>query len=103
MEKKFIKREDLGEIMEALAEKGLENPKIQVNMSVETWLGEQLLKVRVYDCGFVLMASQDYVIIGGIEDEYDVLDQTVEKAAAALARKEEENKSKEESKDDSNS
>lgn len=87
--------------MEALAEKGLENPKIHVSMDVETWLGEQLLKVRVYDCGYVLMASQDYVIIGGIEDEFDVLDQTVEKAAAALARKEEEKKEEEKKEEES--
>jgi hypothetical protein len=103
MEKKFIKREDLGEILETLAESGMKHPELRVSMDIETWLGEQLLKVRVYDTEFKLRATQDYAIINGMEDDYDVLDQTVEKAVADMERMEAEKKSKEESKDDSNS
>lgn len=86
MEKKFIKREDLGEIMEALAESGMKHPELRVSMDIETWLGEQVLKVRVYDTSFNLMASQDYVMIGGLEDDFDVLEQTVEKAVADMEK-----------------
>jgi hypothetical protein len=103
MEKKFIKREDLGEILETLAESGMKHPELRVSMGIETCLGEPLLRVRVYDTEFKLRASQDYAIINGMEDDYDVLDQTVEKAVADMERMEAEKKSKEESKDDSNS
>lgn len=103
MEKKFIKREDLGEILETIAESGMKHPELRISMDIETWLGEQLLKVRVYDVRLKLRASQDYTIISGVDDDYDVLEQTVEKAVADMERMEAENKSKEESKDDSNS
>ena len=86
MEKKFIKRDDLGEIMEALAESGMKHPELRVSMDIETWLGEQVLKVRVYDTSFNLMASQDYVMIDGLEDDFDVLEQTVEKAVANMEK-----------------
>lgn len=86
MEKKFIKREDLGEIMEALAESGMKHPELRVSMDIETWLGERDLKVRVYDTSFNLMASQDYVMIDGLEDDFDVLEQTVEKAVADMEK-----------------
>ena len=86
MEKKFIKKEDLGEIMEALAEIGMKHPELRVCMDIETWLGEQMLKVRVYNASFDLKASQGYVIIGGLEDEFDVLEQTVEKAIADMEK-----------------
>ena len=86
MEKKFIKRDDLGEIMEALAESGMKHPELRVSMDIETWLGEQVLKVRVYDTSFNLMASQDYVMIDGFEDDFDVLEQTVEKAVADMEK-----------------
>lgn len=89
--------------METLAESGMKHPELRVSMDIETWLGEQLLKVRVYDTEFKLRASQDYAIINCMEDDYDVLDQTVEKAVADMERMEAEKKSKEESKDDSNS
>lgn len=85
MEKKFIKREDLGEIMEALAESGMKHPELRVSMDIETWLGERVLKVRVYDTSLNLMASQNYVMIDGLEDEFDVLERTVEKAQAGKA------------------
>lgn len=103
MEKKFIKRDDLGEILETLAESGMKHPEFRVCMDIETWLGEQILKVKVYDTEFKLRASQDFTIINGLEDDYDVLEQTVEKAVADMERMEAEKKSKEESKDDSNS
>ena len=86
MEKKFIKREDLGEIMEALAESGMKHPELRVSMDIETWLGEQVLKVRVYDTSFNLMASQDYGMIDGLEAEFDVLEQTVGKAVADMEK-----------------
>lgn len=86
MEKKFIKRDDLGEIMEALAESGMKHPELRVSMDIETWQGERVLKVRVYDTSFNLMASQDYVMIDGLEDGFDVLEQTVEKAVADMEK-----------------
>lgn len=72
--------------MEALAESGMKHPEIRVCMDIETWLGEQVLKVRVYTASFNLKASQDYVIIGRIEDDFDVLEQTVEKAIADMEK-----------------
>jgi hypothetical protein len=97
MEKKFIKRDDLGEIMEALAESGMKHPELRVSMDIETWLGEQVFKVRVYDTSFNLMASQDYVMIDGLEDDFDILEQTVEKAVADMERCEAEKKEEVES------
>lgn len=95
MGKKFIKRDDLGEIMEALAESGMKHPELRVSMDIETWLGEQVLKVRVYDTSFNLMASQDYVMIDGLEDDFDVLEQTMEKAIAEMEQREAEKKEEE--------
>ena len=94
---KYIKREDLGEIMEALAESGMKHPEIRVCMDIETWLGEQMLKVRVYDTSFKIKASQDYVMIGGIEDDFDVLEQTVETAIAIMEKEKAEAEKKAES------
>lgn len=89
--------------MESLAECGMKHPELRVCMDIETWMGEQLLKVKVYDASFNTLAAQDYVMIDGTEDESYVLEQTVEKAVADMERMEAEKKSKEESKDDSNS
>ena len=97
MEKKFIKREDLGEIMEALAESGMKHPELRVSMDIETWLGEKVLKVRVYDTSFNLKASQDYDMIDGLENNIDVLEQTVEKALANMEKEKAEKKEEVES------
>ena len=83
--------------MEALAESGMKHPELRVSMDIETWLGEQVLKVRVYDTSFNRMASQDYVMIDGLEDDFDVLEQTVEKAVADMERREAEKKEEVES------
>ena len=83
--------------MEALAESGMKHPELRVSMDIETWLGEQVLKVRVYDTSFNLMASQDYVMIDGLEDDFDVLEQTVEKAVADMEKREAEKKEEVES------
>jgi hypothetical protein len=64
----------------------MKHPELRVSMDIETWLGEQLLKVRAYDTRLKLRASQDYTIINGVEDDYDVLDQTVEKAVAEMQK-----------------
>ncbi len=96
MEKKFIKKEDLGEIMEALAEGGMKHPEIRVSMDIESWPGEHVLKVRVYDTSFQLKAAQDYAMISGLEDDFDVLEQTVEKAVADMEKEKAEAEKKEE-------
>lgn len=75
--------------MESLAECSMKHPELRVCMDIETWMGEQLLKVKVYDASFNNLASQDYVMIDGTEDEPDVLEQTVEKAVAEMQKQEE--------------
>lgn len=97
MEKKFIQKSDLGEIMESLAECGMKHPELRLCMDIETWLGEQLLKVKVYDASFNTLAAQDYVMIDGIEDEPDVLEQTVDKAVAEMQKQDAEKKEEVES------
>lgn len=72
--------------MESLAECGMKHPELRICIDVETWMGDKLLKVKVYDTSFNLKASQDYSIIGGLEDEFDVLEQTIGKAVAEMQK-----------------
>lgn len=102
MEKKFIKRDDLGEIMESLADYGLKHPQIRIIMDIETWLGDQLLRVRVTNANYKNLAEQNYSIISGIEDDYDVLDQTVEKALADIEKAEAEKENSSTTTEDNN-
>ena len=81
--------------METLAEKGVEHPELRVSMDIETWLGEQRLCVKVYDNAFKVMAAQNYTIIDGLEDDFDVLEQTMEKAVAEMELREAEKKEEE--------
>lgn len=83
--------------MESLAESGMEHPELRVCMDIETWLGEQKLKVKVYDTAFNVKASQDYVIIDYLSDSYDVLKHTVENAIAEMQKRDAEKIEEEES------
>lgn len=83
--------------MESLAECGMKHPELRLSMDIETWLGEQLLKVKVYDASYNTLAAQDYVMIDGTEDEPDVLEQTVDKAVAEMQKQDAENKEEVES------
>lgn len=79
MEKKhYIQSEDLGVIMEALAEKALEHAdKMLVNINLSRSGQETTLDIVVRSQDYERLAEQTYVILDEVYDHLDVLDETI--------------------------
>lgn len=87
---KYIKREDLGEAMEAIARCAMENAEnVRTEMKVaKNWNGNVQLDVIVRDCKtFKSLAEAAYVIVDDVKPaEYcDVMIAALEAKAAAEA------------------
>ena len=88
MEKKFVYKCNLGEILEALAESALRNiDKVNVEISFQEVCKSKMLVVVVRDVNdFSRLSCGEYVIVDNNMDEGDILDETV---SDALAKREE--------------
>ena len=88
MEKKFIQKCNLSEILEALAESALRNiDKVNVEISFQEVCKSKMLVVVVRDVNdFSRLSCGEYVIVENDMDEGDILDETV---SEALAKREE--------------
>ena len=88
MEKKFIQKCNLGDILEALAESALRNiDKVNVEISFQEVCNSKMLVVVVRDVNdFSKLSCGEYVIVENNMDEGDILDETV---SDALAKREE--------------
>lgn len=87
MEKKFIQKCNLGEILEALAESALRNiDKVNVEISFQEVCKSKMLVVVVRDANdFSRLSCGEYVIVENDMDEGDILDETVSDALAKRA------------------
>lgn len=87
MEKKFIQKCNLGEILEALAESALRNiDKVNVEISFQSMCKSKALIVTVRDAeDFSWLSCGEYVIVENDMDEGDILDETVSEALAKRA------------------
>lgn len=91
MKKKFIQKDDLGEILESIAEKAIEISKDFDTEIVFRKLGDDvvmdvIVKSARASRAFETMAKQTYDIIDNLCDDMDVLDETIS-AAKAKAEK----------------
>lgn len=101
MEKNYVLKSDLGEIMESIAERTLaHNDRMRVNMSVEKWLDENRLNVAIYTVNgsYQQLADRTYIIVDDIKHDVDVADETVGDALVMLERLEAEAARKQEKK-----
>ena len=83
MEKKFIYKRDLGEIMEELAEEALKHAD---KMRTRVTFCESGMNVVVYmkDCPFDTLSEVYYDIIDSFEDSTDLMDHIFGDAIVAL-------------------
>lgn len=88
MKRKFIQKCNLGEIMEALAERALDHTgesEIEVSITFNEWRGEDVFAVRIRSRKtFDTIAQQEYVIIDNEADEFDVMEDTITAALVAI-------------------
>lgn len=87
MEKKFIQKCNLGEILEALAESALRNiDKVNVEISFQEVCKSKMLAVTVRDVNdFSRLSCGEYIIVENDMDEGDILVETVSEALAKRA------------------
>lgn len=91
MKKKFIQKDDLGDILESIAEKAIEISKDFDTEIVFRKLGDDvvmdvIVKSARASRAFETMAEHTYDIIDKLCDDMDVLDETIS-AAKAKAEK----------------
>lgn len=88
MEKKFILKKDLRNIVGYLMEKSLTNDKVSMEFNINpagTRRGEGTLEVRVWDReSWNVLAKEFYTIVPDFEDMYDVETSTLGIAEAKL-------------------
>lgn len=99
MEKKFIQKSDLGEIMECLAERAVKNAdKVSLEICVEKLVDDVELVVKVRDKNtWDTAVVNRYVIIERIHDDLDISEDTFDAAFDVIkAKKEAERKAQEE-------
>lgn len=87
MEKKFILKSQLEEIVGHLMEKGIEHAdKIQIDITLRRrGSDEMVLDVKVWDATtFDTVAKNTYTIVPDVEDEFDVDDDTIGLALAKI-------------------
>lgn len=91
MEKKFIQKCNLGEILEELAEKAIANAEVMdVDITFKEWRGERIMEVSTRSKkDYRKVNSQEFTIIDKDMDEMDVVEDTIT-AALALIESEEE-------------
>lgn len=91
MKKKFIQKDDLGDILESIAEKAIEISKdfdteIVFRKLEDDVVMDVIVKSARASRAFETMAEQTYDIIDNLCDDMDVLDETIS-AAKAKAEK----------------
>ena len=98
---KFILKDDLGDILESIAESAIEHSReVSVEVRFTAYVGVQTMTVRTSRNGgdFANLSRVEYRIVDKITDDYSIEDETIgtalknlEKLKAEEARKEEEN------------
>ena len=92
MKKKFIQKDDLGDILESIAEKAIEISKdfdteiVFRKLLVDDVVMDVIVRSARASRAFETMAEQTYDIIDNLCDDMDVLDETIS-AAKAKAEK----------------
>ena len=91
MEKKFIQKCNLGEILEELAEKAIANAEVmEVDITFKEWRGERIMEVSTRSKNdYRRVNSQEFTIIDKDMDEMDVVEDTITAALALMESKEE--------------
>lgn len=95
MKKKFIQKNDLGDILESIAEKAIEISKDFDTEIVFRKLGDDvvmdvIVKSARASRAFETMAEQTYDIIDNLSDDMDVIDETISAAKAKAEKQNEE-------------
>lgn len=97
MKEKFIKKDDLGEIMAELAEKVYKHKDtLSLNIDLSTHCSKTKLKIAIYmtvECVY----SATYMVIDTLKDGFDVVDDAMGSALCELEKAQE--KKNEESKE----
>ena len=89
MEKNYIQKADVADIMEHLAERAMKNlDKVSLEMSIKQWCGEITLEVVIRSRHtYKTLTSKTYIIIDSLKDDLDISDEVMD---AGLAKWEEE-------------
>lgn len=98
---KFILKDDLGDILESIAESAIEHSReVSVAISFTAYVGIQTMTVRTSRNGgdFANLNKVDFRIVDKVTDAYAIVDETIDVALKNLealkaeeARREEEN------------
>ena len=98
---KFILKDDLGDILESIAESAIEHSReVSVEIRFTAYVGVQTMTVRTSRNGgdFATLNKVDFRIVDKVTDDYSIVDETIDVALKNLealkaeeARREEEN------------
>ena len=101
MKTKFVLKDDLGDILESIAESAIEHSnEVSVEISFHAYVGVQTMTVRTSRNGgdYATLNKVEYRIVDKITDDYSIEDETIgialknlEALKAEEARREEEN------------
>mgnify|MGYP003301518920 CR=1 FL=1 len=83
MEKNYIHKRDLGELMEELAEEALKHADT-MNTHISIRKGRMDVRVNMNENPYTTLSETDYVIIENLEDSTDVMDHIFGDALVAL-------------------
>ena len=101
METKFVLKDDLGDILESIAESAIEHSReVSVEISFTCYVGVQTMTVRTSRNGgdYATLDKSEFHIVDKVTDDYAIVDETIDVALKNLealkaeeARREEEN------------
>lgn len=101
MKTKFVLKDDLGDILENIAESAIEHShELSVEIKFASYVGVQTMTVRTSRNGgdYATLNRVEYRIVDKVTDDYAIVDETIEVALKNLealkaeeARREEEN------------
>lgn len=101
MEKRFIKKTDLGEIMEELTKAAMRHAgKLELMIRVHSWCDENVMTVMVTDHASQVLKKMDYIIVDELETWDMIVDDTISDAIYVLEKQEVDKKAREEQKEE---
>lgn len=87
MKTKFVLKDDLGDILESIAESAIEHSReVCVEISFTCYVGVQTMTVRTSRNGgdFATLNKVDFRIVDKVTDDYAIVDETIDVALKNL-------------------
>lgn len=87
MKTKFVLKDDLGDILESIAESAIEHSnEVSVGISFSAYVGVQTMTVRTSRNGgdYATLNKEEYRIVDKVTEDYAIVDETIDVALKNL-------------------